>query len=772
MRNMISSPTWDRAVRYALAVGAVGLALVCRMALSPFLGSGSAFITFFPAVMLAAVLGGLGPGLLATALSTVAVGYWVFPSKGQFALANTTEAFGLAVFAGMGVFMSLVAKLYHQALQRATHYAKELALREGEARLRLLADAMPLLIWQCNAEGQCDNFNQGWLQFTGRTMEQELGDGWIQDVHPEDWPRVQEVFGDALRRRAAFQMEYRLRHHSGAYRWILDPGVPRFSADGQFLGYVGTCTDIDERKQAEEALRESEMRFRKLTECIPHTVWETDAHGQNLYQSPAWYAYIGQGEGSSFGKDWLRFYHPEDRDLLIANWSKSLATEGAHPYDIEVRIRRHDGAWRWFRVQGAPVRDADGRVVKWAGTCSDINARKQAEEALRRSQELLQRVLEALPVGVWMMDETGRIVSHNPAALSIWAGARHVPIEQFGEYKGWWHETGEPIAAEEWAAARAIRKGETSIDEVIDIQCFDGTRKTILNSALPIQNDQGESLGAIIVNQDITELKRIEQLLRVQADRLAAADRQKDQFLAMVAHDLRSPIGVILAHSEFLEDEAGRVLDEQHRQFITTIKATSHFLLGLIDNLLDVAQLEAGKLSLDLQPVDLAELVRHNVALNRLLADRKQIELRMTVDGPPAIMMLDPAKIEQILNNLIGNAVKFSYPRTRIEIIMNQRPEGVGISVRDQGQGIPEDDLEKLFKPFGKTRVRGTGGERSMGLGLAIVQNIVKAHGGRIRVVSEVGCGTTVDVELPYESQMHRDDSTTSSDQRQDSGSR
>jgi hypothetical protein len=124
--------------------------------------------------------------------------------------------------------------------------------------------------------------------------------------------------------------------------------------------------------------------------------------------------------------------------------------------------------------------------------------------------DLLARVLEALPVGVWILDQTGRITHGNPAGRQIWAGARYVGPAQFGEYKGWWADTGQPIAADEWAAARAIAKGETSIDEVVDIECFDGSRKTIVNSALPLRNDAGQITGAIIINQDITDRRRSE----------------------------------------------------------------------------------------------------------------------------------------------------------------------------------------------------------------------------------------------------------------------
>jgi diguanylate cyclase (GGDEF)-like protein/PAS domain S-box-containing protein len=164
---------------------------------------------------------------------------------------------------------------------------------------------------------------------------------------------------------------------------------------------------------------------------------------------------------------------------------------------------------RWFVLRVTRLEGHEGAVVAH----ENITARRRAEQALRETEQTLRQVLETLPVGVWMMDAAGRIVHGNPAGLRIWGGARYVAPEEFGEYKGWWVSTGKPIAAEEWAAARAIRNGETSVDEEIEIECFDGTRKIILNSAVPLRDAGGAIHGAIIVNQDITARKRAEREL-------------------------------------------------------------------------------------------------------------------------------------------------------------------------------------------------------------------------------------------------------------------
>jgi diguanylate cyclase (GGDEF)-like protein len=168
---------------------------------------------------------------------------------------------------------------------------------------------------------------------------------------------------------------------------------------------------------------------------------------------------------------------------------------------------------RWFTLRVSSCEHHRERYLIVAH--DDITARKLAEAAVRRTEQTLRSVLEALPVGVWLMDRSGNIVHGNPAGQSIWAGARYVPPEQFGEYKGWWVSTGKPIAADEWAAARAIQKGETSIDEEVRIQCFDGTNKIILNSAIPLRDQGNEISGAIIVNQDVTARMRADEDLRL-----------------------------------------------------------------------------------------------------------------------------------------------------------------------------------------------------------------------------------------------------------------
>jgi signal transduction histidine kinase len=248
------------------------------------------------------------------------------------------------------------------------------------------------------------------------------------------------------------------------------------------------------------------------------------------------------------------------------------------------------------------------------------------------------------------------------------------------------------------------------------------------------------------VNNELANLQR--DLARKNAE-LARLNEQQNRFLGMAAHDLRSPLSVIQSYSEFLRDEAAEALEEEQREFVDAILDASRFMLSLIDDLLDVAQIEAGTLRLELGETDLAELVRHNLVLNRVLAARKDIRVELTALDAPVLMSVDARKIQQVLNNLIGNAIKYSHPGSAVSVTVQAEPDKVRIAVRDEGQGIATADIPLLFQPFSKAGKPGTSGEPSTGLGLAIVRRIVEGHGGDISVESQSGKGTVFTVTLP-----------------------
>lgn len=256
------------------------------------------------------------------------------------------------------------------------------------------------------------------------------------------------------------------------------------------------------------------------------------------------------------------------------------------------------------------------------------------------------------------------------------------------------------------------------------------------------------------LNNELVAMQR--ELARKNAE-LERLNEQKDQFLGMAAHDLRNPLHAILSYSDFLLEDASDVLGEEQLEFLAIIQSSTEFMASLVNDLLDVAKIESGKLKLNQQPTDLSGLVEDNVALNRPLARNKEIDLVPAVEALPRLW-IDPGKIEQVLNNLISNAIKYSPSGTTIDVRLYQDNEQAILEVEDRGQGIPEDELDALFEPFVTTSVRGTAGEKSTGLGLVIVKRIVEGHEGEIEVESEVGEGSTFMVVLPLEGEGEREE--------------
>lgn len=247
------------------------------------------------------------------------------------------------------------------------------------------------------------------------------------------------------------------------------------------------------------------------------------------------------------------------------------------------------------------------------------------------------------------------------------------------------------------------------------------------------------------LNNELATAQR--ELARKNAE-LARLNEQKNRFLGFASHDLRNPLEVILTYSEFLLDDAASALGPEQIDSVRTIHSSSERMLRLVEELLDVSRIEAGRLDLDLAPVDLDALVRSHAERNRVLAARKGIGIDLEPAGDLPLLRLDAGKIEQVLDNLIGNAVKLAPPGSRVEVRVSREEDRAVISVRDHGPGIPAELLGRLFEPFTRG---GAPGAKGAGLGLAIVKSIVTGHGGEIRVESQSGQGATFEVRLPLE---------------------
>lgn len=250
------------------------------------------------------------------------------------------------------------------------------------------------------------------------------------------------------------------------------------------------------------------------------------------------------------------------------------------------------------------------------------------------------------------------------------------------------------------------------------------------------------------LNNELVNLQR--ELVRKNFE-LEQLNRLKNELLGVAAHDLRNPLGIITAYSAYMLENLEPPLPEELVELVSGMHTASEFMLMLVEDLLDFSAIESGKLQLERMPADLVSLVDHNVRTNQVLANRKSIRLDVTVGPNLPLVWVDTTKIEQVLNNLIGNAVKFSPPGSEVRIAVASDGDEVTVSVADQGPGIPVAEQDKLFTPFTRLSARPTGGEKSTGLGLAICRRIVEGHGGTLTLASTAGEGATFTFALPVD---------------------
>jgi PAS domain S-box-containing protein len=250
-------------------------------------------------------------------------------------------------------------------------------LQESEERFKTIANTAPVMIWMSGQDKFSDFFNISWLTFTGRTIMEESGEGWLEGVHPEDVQKCIELYQESHKKQKAFCVEYRLRRHDGKYRWISDNAVPRVTPEGEFIGFISACRDIDDEKRFNEKLRESELLFKTITNVSPVGLWMTDENGKNNFVNDTWIDWTGVDSDTKTGGDWSDAVIVADKEYVHKRFQHSI--EGKENFSAEFRIKRRDGEVRWVLSEGGPYYDIDGRFAGYAGSVADITERKQDE---------------------------------------------------------------------------------------------------------------------------------------------------------------------------------------------------------------------------------------------------------------------------------------------------------------------------------------------------------------------------------------------------------
>jgi PAS domain S-box-containing protein len=443
-------------------------------------------------------------------------------------------------------------------------------------------------------------------------------------------------------------------------------------------------------------------------------------------------------------------------------------------------------------ASGAPDAEAEIGV-----TFADITARLRAErererllaesEAARAAADLERRrlstVLEQLPVGVTLAEApSGQLLLSNAAVRRIWgldtpsAQVANYSADYVGYHTGPTQTVGRPYESHEWPLARALTRGETVVDEVVEIQRPDGTRRRVSISAAPVRDAEARVVGGVVISLDVTERERLqgereqalaaERAARTEAEAARgaaeAANRAKSEFLAVMSHELRTPLNAIGGYAELMEMGIRGPVTEAQRDDLGRIQRSQRHLLGLVNEVLNYAKLETGSVRYDVAAVDVAEALAEAEGLVAPQARAKGLTFAAAAcapgaDGRPLTVRADAEKVRQVLVNLLSNAVKFTDPGGRIAVACDAPPGGtpeahrahVRIAVRDSGIGIPADKLEAIFEPFVQVRSTLTRTAEGTGLGLAISRDLARGMGGDLTAESTPGVGSTFTLTLP-----------------------
>jgi PAS domain S-box-containing protein len=561
-------------------------------------------------------------------------------------------------------------------------------------------------------------------------------------VNTEDAQQLHAAKSDVLRTGKSTRLEVRVRRgdRDKYYDLIIDP---HRDADGNINGVGGASLDITERKLAELALKQSEARYRGIGETINYGVWVCDPQGRNTYASPSFLNLVGLTQQQCSDVGWKDVLHPDEITSTIAAW-KDCAATGSF-WERTHRFRGVDGQWHYVLARGIPIRDEAGRIQCWAGINLDVDNLKHAEEALRISEERFRIATDAGRVGTWEWDIlSGRV---------IWSDLVYeLHGMKPGEFGGTLQDFEKLIHPDErYRVSDAISNAlQHSAEYAIEFQALgpQGQYRWFWAKARILRNERGEPMRLIGATMDVTDRKRAEDALRHQARQLADIDRRKDEFIAMLAHELRNPLGPIRNGVHLLRnpklDAAGA---DRVREMID--RQTTH-MSRIVDDLLDVSRITRGKIVLKKETMDLVQMVRDVSGDYKHDLDRANVALNLQLPADPVWIFGDRTRLAQALSNLLHNAAKFSKPHGCVTVRLTPQKSYAELVVTDDGAGIEPAVLPGLFEPFAQGSQSIDRSRGGLGLGLALVKGLIDLHEGAVHATSSgIGKGAEFTIRLP-----------------------
>lgn len=636
----------------------------------------------------------------------------------------------------------------------------EAELRRSEERLRYLLSATPAVLFALRPQGDfgvtfMSENARARLGWEARAFVDDPG-FWRDHVHPADAaPLFARLPGLFAAGRLAY--EYRFRHGDGSWRWLRDELILMRDARGAPQEILGAGLDITERKAAEEALQRSEERLRFLLSATPAVFYSAHPDGASgtTFISDNVRAQLGWEPADFTGNSrfWLDHIHPEDREQVLAQLPALFA---GRRLAVEYRFRHGDGGWRWLRDELVLVRDEHGAPREIIGTGLDITDRVRADEELKRSRERLQLALEGSGLALWDANAlTGEVYLSERWSEMIGAppGETRTTVRELAQLAH--PEDRERVLA---AAIAALKGARADYSEEHRVRTAAGEWRWMLSRGRVVERaPDGRALRMSGTNLDIHERKRTEETLVTQAIEIAAKNREleasnrfKSEFIARMAHELRTPLAAVLGFAELIEkadDDAVRM-----QGYAREVRIAGERLRLLVDDILELAEIEAARTPFAPQPVAPVHLIEAALRGAASLAERSGVALASRLAPDLPLLSADERKLVLALAHLLDNAIKYSARGGTVTLAARlAEAQTLELAVEDRGEGIAAEVLPRLFQPFVQSEALLTRRHGGAGLGLALVKRIAELHGGTVGVESAPGEGSTFRLRLPVD---------------------
>lgn len=614
------------------------------------------------------------------------------------------------------------------------------ALQESESYFRRMADSVPMMIWITNKDGLCTYVNKQWHQYTGQKFKDSLDYGWLNTIHVEDRGFTKEIFEESSKTFSEFQVEYRLKNAAGEYRWVMTSALPRFKPSNEFEGYIGTVIDIDDRKSAEEKIKDSEEKSRLAINSAELGIYEWIVGEPKVFISDR-IAEIFNADVSGFvdRSIFISKFHPDDL-IIHKKAHENIAATGT--LDYEARVIWNDGSIHWIKNKGKVIEDSTKNTRKMLGSIMDITDIKMVSQALKISEARLAEAQRIAGIGNWEYNHVDKSFYCSDEVYKILATTPEEFIPNFNNLFRIIH----PGDIKKISRVLSFTK-KTGLPFNIDFRIITTENKTkYINSQGYVVLDDNQKIVKIIGTlQDITSRKLVEEEL-IEAKSISEKSlKYKEQFLANMSHEIRTPMNAIVG---FTGLALKTPLQPDQKQYIEAIKTSGENLLVIINDILDFSKIEAGAIHFERIDFQLSELISTLTDLMLPKSVEKGIKLSVTMNpSVPNTLIGDPTRLNQILLNLVGNAIKFTEKgevKIGVQCVKdNDREVELEFSVADTGIGIEPDMIEIIFNVFTQTSSDTTRKYGGSGLGLAIVKQFVEKQNGKVWVESELHKGST-----------------------------